>query len=374
MSGNADVGLVISGEPLLTPTVGLGVYTSRLIAGLLRHGGIDFRIVVDESLRGRLSELPEQRCIFIQSPRSPHPISRQLARAGRTVNVVERDYPHAIFHSPAPFWSTRRPAKTVVTLHDCIYRHFPRYLGALRWRKLLAVASERFAAASSLVLTDSEFSKADLVENAGIPATKLKVLYPWVNAHKVDTGAVEQYRSDKRLPERFWLYVGGYDYRKNVELLVAAYAQACCEVNCPPLVLAGTIPKRKTRPFSDPIGVAQRCGVRDKLVLLGRVAEGDMPLLYRAATLLVFPSLCEGFGLPPAEAIAVGTPVLVSDVSSLPEVVEPAHCRFVPTSKRALCEKLVYAADAPEAFRARMRSEFTEGYAISHYRELLRKI
>ena len=374
MIASERVELVISGEPLLTPTVGVGVYTARLIAALLRHSDVNFRVIVDHSLRGQVSALPEDRCSFIRSPQWPHPILRQLQRAHWTMQVVRHEYPNAIFHSPAPFWSSYRAAKTVVTLHDCIYRHFPAYGGLLGWRKLFAIACEHFAAASTLVLTDSEFSKVDLATSTSIPEGKLKVLYPWVTAEAAARELVEEYLLQRKLPQRFWLYVGGYDYRKNVEFLLRAYADACRACECQPLVLAGEIPARKRPPYSDPIGVAQRCGVLDKLVLLGRVAETEMALLYRAAGLLVFPSLYEGFGLPPAEAMAVGTPVLTSNTSSLREVVASEHCRFDPYNRGELRDKLVQAARAPQSFKVTLRSEFTEHYGIARYLELLRTI
>jgi glycosyltransferase involved in cell wall biosynthesis len=372
VSGREEIQLVIGGEALLTSMVGVGVYTARLLTGLVQ-ASIGFRVLVDESLRGCL-EIPDQNCVFLPASHLPHPLLRQIQRANTATALAIRNFPTAIFHSPAPFWSWRRPAKTIVTLHDCIYRHYPAYLGFARWRKLFAVATERYAAESNVVLTDSEFSKTDLTENAGIAAGKLKVLHPWVPLQPVDTTDVATFRLRNGLPARFWLYVGGYDYRKNVELLIEAYAAAIKMAKCPPLVLAGEVPNRTERPYSDVRGAIQHFGIASECVLAGGIASEDMPALYAAADLLVFPSLYEGFGLPAIEAISAGTPVLVSDASSLPEIVTPPHCRFDPRSSNQLRDKLVQAAKDPGTFRCELNEEFTERYAIGRYLELLQTI
>jgi glycosyltransferase involved in cell wall biosynthesis len=170
------------------------------------------------------------------------------------------------------------------------------------------------------------------------------------------------------LPSRFWLYLGGYDYRKNVERLIEAYSHARRDASCPPLVLAGAIPAQTAPPYSDPLGKARAAGLTTTEVIFpSSIATADLPGLYAAAELLVYPSLYEGFGLPPAEAMAVGTPVLVSDTSSLPEVVPRAECRFDSQSASALVEKLKSAATDPGQFHCALHEEFHEAYALGRY-------
>lgn len=377
-NGRSAIDLLVSGEPLLHPTVGTGVYTSRLVAGLVRKGMANFRVLLDSSLREKVSDLPEEFLLFLPSSRLPHPILRQLQRAKRAADFAIGNYPDAVFHSPAPFWCSRRPRKTVVTLHDCIQRHFPKYLGRNPLRRWLAFAAERFAAASEMVLTVSNYSAADLADNARIPKEKLRVIHNWVGSEYcrsvIQGSDVELVRRKLELPARYWLYVGGYDYRKNVELLVEAYAAASKLANCPPLVLAGKIPARTKRPYADILGAVRRSGVTSNFVLTGKIAAADMPGLYAAADLLVFPSLYEGFGLPVIEAIAAGTPVLVSDATSLPEIVPSSECRFDPRSPAALRDKLIEAAGNPQKFKCALDERFTETYAINEYLGLIRSL
>ena len=378
VSSDKHVELVINGEPLLAPTGGLGVYTARLIRGLLRHTDLNFRVLLDASLRGGVADIPEGICTFLRSSRLPHPVLRQLARSHRVVDCAKTQYPNAIFHAPAPFWSSQRPQRTIVTLHDCIYRHFPKYLGRFPLRRRLAFATERYAASSRLVLTVSNYSAKELCECGGIPAQKIRVLYNWVSPEfereSISAEQVEAIRTRFQLPQRFWLYVGGYDYRKNVELLISAYSAATRELDCPPLVLAGAVPSQTSPPYSDVLGAVRRNRVESQVILTGSISAADLPPLYRGAELFIYPSLYEGFGLPVIEAIAAGTPVIASGTSSLGEIIEKPECRFDPLSVQAITAKLVQAADHPATFRCTLRPEFVETYAIARYVELIRSI
>jgi glycosyltransferase involved in cell wall biosynthesis len=377
-SGAEDVRLVLSGLPLAHPTVGLGVYTIRLIRGLLRSpSSPPFRVLLPASLRGDLLGIPGSITVpFCDKRTLPHPLLRQVTLSCRLASVVNEHFPQAIFHSPAPFWSIRRPARTIITLHDCIYRHFSHYEGRFGIRRSLNRAAERYAADAAAVFTVSQFSANDLSRTAGIPASKIRVLYNWLgpeyeNVDRTGDGSAH-IRSKFGLPERFWLYVGGYDYRKNVEHLIEAYAIARRKAQCPKLVLAGAIPARTSKPFSDPVGRARAAGLTPSEVLaLGDVAAADLPQLYAAAELFVYPSLYEGFGFPPLEAMAVGTPVLVSNSSSLIEVVPRSECRFDPCSAPAIAEKLKAAATCAAQFRCELRPEFLESYAIERYLKVI---
>lgn len=370
-----SVPLILSGEALRNPHVGVGVYAQRLIRGLLCHPAApEFRVAIEEGWQTGLSDLPESLFLKIAPLRGlPHPLLHQIAFGTRLGGLMRRRFPETILHAPGPMWAPRGPARLVVTLHDCIYRHFPLYLGRFWLRRWLAQATERFAAGAARVLTVSQFSADELARHARIPREKLRVIYNWVGpefALADRAAAAAEVRRKYQLPERFWLYLGGYDYRKNVGFLLEAYAAARQSAVCPPLVLAGAIPRQTQPPYSDPVGKAAALGLREAEVHFpGSIAGDDLPGLHAAAELLVYPSLYEGFGLPPAEAMAVGTPVLVADTSSLPEVVTRPECRFDPRALPSLVEKLVAAARAPQAFRCPLRPEFREAVAIERYLE-----
>lgn len=376
MSGPAPE-LILNGLGLANPFVGQGVYALRLIEGLRRRAGnVRWKVVAPAGYAALRQFLRAEEFEGLEG-RAPH--AHELIAhpywMHRVADHVRARFPGTIFHSPSAFWALRRPARSVVTMHDCIYRSFPRYLGKSVARRLLAEATERWAMRADRVLTDSEFSRQDLAARAGLPAEKIEVLYAWVDEASFtppEEGALAALRERLGLPERFWLYVGGFDYRKNVDFLLRAYAaHRRRHPGAPPLVLAGRIPA-PSPVICDVRAVLAAEGLREDAVLFpGLIEHADLPNLYRAAALLIYPSLMEGFGLPPAEAMAVGTPVLVADASSLPEVVRRAECRFDPRRAAALEERLAQAQADETAFRVSLPVEFTEAGGMPRYLGLL---
>ncbi len=366
--------LVISGLGLANPFVGQGVYALRLLEGLRRRRpDLAFRVLAPASftaLRDLLT--PEEFVPLAGSPPHPHELVAHPYWMNRLAARAQRDFPDAVFHSPSPFWALAQPARSIVTLHDCIYRTFRKYLGQFVVRRLLVEATERWAARARTVLTDSEFSATDLAERTGIPREQIRVLFPWVDERSFeprDEARISALRERLGLPERFWLYLGGYDYRKNVEFLISSYAVLHrSHPWLPPLVLAGRIPTGRSDVSCDVAGAIRAAGLpADALLMPGLIEHADLPDLYRAASLLIYPSLMEGFGLPPAEAMAVGTPLLVADASSLPEVVRRSECRFDPRDESGLVARLRAAAENEGAFRCAFPPEFREDHGISAY-------
>jgi glycosyltransferase involved in cell wall biosynthesis len=367
--------LVINGTPLGAPYVGVGTYTLRLILGLARAGKTDFRVLVPRELEQVTEMLPEGCRVFVEG-RSPteNAVAKNLYWMEKVAAAAARDHATAVFHSPGPFWSRHRPAQRAVTLHDCIYRRFPKYLGRLLVRRWLARATERYAAGGQLVLTDSECSARDLHELAGIPAEKIRVLYPWADPRFNPAFAgteAPRVREKYRLPARFFLYVGGYDYRKNVEFLLDAYAAAKRKAPLPPLVLAGRIPTRRSPVFCDVAGAMRENGLEGNVVLPGFIDDADLPGLYGACHALIYPSLYEGFGLPPVEAIACGRPALVAENSSLREIIPEARNRFATDDPAKLAELLIAVERAPDEFYCVPDARFTEGYGIEAYLKIM---
>ncbi|MFO8112689.1 MAG: glycosyltransferase family 1 protein, partial [Desulfosalsimonadaceae bacterium] len=171
------------------------------------------------------------------------------------------------------------------------------------------------------MLTDSRASREDILTHLGLVPEQV---------HAVPLAAADHYgpepapdekavRARYGLPERYVLYLGGFDVRKNLATVLATYrwvgpalGEAC------PLVIAGRLPERDTAFTPDPRRLMRHEEVDEHLVhFSGFVDEADKPALYRDAVAFVFPSLYEGFGLPPLEALACGTPVVGSDVASL---------------------------------------------------------
>lgn len=208
---------------------------------------------------------------------------------------------------------------TVVTIHDLIPLIFPQYSAGMTARlyyRLAAAAAPEAAA----ILADSAATRRDILRRLPVEPERVRVVYlglPEAWFLEPDPALVEAFLERRRLPRGYLLYLGGYDPRKNVPLLLRAYRRLAGP-GTPPLVLVGRPPRRELGRLLWELEEERR------LIATGPLSESEKPLLYRGALALVYPSLYEGFGLPPLEAMACGTPVVTTRVSSLPEVVGPA--------------------------------------------------
>ncbi len=138
------------------------------------------------------------------------------------------------------------------------------------------------------------------------------------------------------------LYLGGYDARKNVSALLHAYTWVSATLHHDyPLVLAGKIPAEDSRLFPHPRRIARQLGIEEFILTPGWIAEEDLPLLYAAATVFVYPSRYEGFGLPVLEAMACGTAVVTTDAASIPELAGPAAFQINPDDTKHLAAPIL---------------------------------
>lgn len=207
----------------------------------------------------------------------------------------------------------------VVTIYDLSFLLFSE--GFNPWKRLyLRYMTPYSARRARRVIALSRSTKSDLSRFFRIPVKKIEVIPCGVNPRfrPLNGNLISRFRQRHRLPERMILFVGTIEQRKNVSLLLEAYAQIKKDIPHA-LVLAGA----KGWGADGILAQAEELGLAD-VIFAGYVEQEELPLWYNAADLLAYPSLYEGFGLPPLEAMASGTPVLASDTSSLPEVVGDA--------------------------------------------------
>jgi glycosyltransferase involved in cell wall biosynthesis len=245
-----------------------------------------------------------------------------------------------VFHSPVNVLPLRSlPCATVVTIHDLTFIHYPQHLRPAR-RFYQRTFTPRSARAATLVITVSECTKRDLVAQVGVDPTRVRVVYPSVDARFQPCADQEQlrvFRGWHGLPDRFLLYLGTLEPRKNLRALLEAYAiLRGRDPSTPPLVLAGA----KGWYHEDLFAQVRALDLERFVVFPGYIADEKQALWYAAADLFVYPSLYEGFGLPVAEAMACGTPVVTSDVSSLPEVGGPWAVGVNPRDTAALAHAM----------------------------------
>jgi glycosyltransferase involved in cell wall biosynthesis len=256
--------------------------------------------------------------------------------------------------------------RTVVTIHDLIPVILPLYRGSLLARtytQLVAAGARR----ADAIIADSECSKRDIIQWLGIDAAHVHVIYLAANVRYrpiQDTGQIDAVRRKYALPDPstrsarsgFLLYLGGYDQRKNVRVLIEAFARLSEFYRAGyRLVLAGVKLGADSEFFPDPRRIAREVGLTsDAICYIGWVDEADKPALYASATAFLFPSIYEGFGLPPLEAMACGTPVISSNASSLPEIVGDAAITVNPSDADAWADT-IRAVLTDDARRAEMR-------------------
>jgi glycosyltransferase involved in cell wall biosynthesis len=285
------------------------------------------------------------------------------------------------------FWSPHynvpifpiRAKKRIVTIHDAYHLAFQHLLG---WKeKLYANMMFRQAACrSDAILTDSQFSKEEICRLLSISPDLVRVIYPGVDfdrfSRKASPEALKLVQKKYALPNSFFLFVGNVKPHKNLKLILDAYQQI--PIDIPLVILGKTSGLRKLDPSMQRI----ECDplLRERTYFTGEVLDEELPAFYQMATSLVFPSLYEGFGLPPLEAMAAGCPAIVSSRASLPEVCGNAAHFIDANDAIELGEAMgkiagdaVYRKELQEKGKVRAQ-QFSWGKTASQYRDVFREI
>jgi glycosyltransferase involved in cell wall biosynthesis len=218
-----------------------------------------------------------------------------------------------------PYWAAPLLCSIpqVVTIHDLIPLLLPHYSRGVKQGAYNALVSAS-ARRSTATITVSEASARDVVIHLQIPAERVHAIHHGPNFTHAATGEeVARVRERYRLPRRYFLYLGGFDKRKNLETLMAAYARYLQRGGDAGvrLVIAGRLPEGDTEFAPAPRRIARETGIAAHVDFVGWVDEEDKPALYAGATAFFFPSLYEGFGMPVLEAMQAGAPVVTSGES-----------------------------------------------------------
>jgi glycosyltransferase involved in cell wall biosynthesis len=264
-----------------------------------------------------------------------------------------------------PYWgSALWPAvPTVVTVHDLIPLLLPAYRGNLLvqlYTQMVAASARRAA----MVLTDSLASKRDIEAHLGLPPERVRSVYLGIGEQFSPEPAPEDeaVRLSYGLPDgsvpgepsRYVLYLAGHDVRKNVAVLVEAFATVAQADDDVALVIGGKLPEGDDPLFFDPRPLVEGLGISADVRFTGWVDEAHKAALYRGAACAVFPSQYEGFGLPVLEALACGAPLVTSDASSLPELLGNAGFAVAPDDVQVLAGAILSCL-VDEALAAELR-------------------
>ena len=244
-----------------------------------------------------------------------------------------------LFHTPHYVLPALTPCRSIVTIHDCIHLVFPQYLQGRIARTYARAAFWTAVHRASRILTVSEASKKDILRFFSVPPEKVTVIYNAIADHfynEPPEEEVAQVRERYQLHERFVMYAGNVKPHKNIERLIDAFVllrQTTGYDDLKLLITGSEISKYATLRRA-----VHRYNLHKHVRFLGYQSEQALAVLYRLADVFVFPSLYEGFGLPPLEAMASGTPVVVSNASSLPEVVGDAGILVNPYDAASIAD------------------------------------
>ncbi|HEY7189747.1 MAG TPA: glycosyltransferase family 1 protein [Vicinamibacterales bacterium] len=314
---------------------GIGTYIRNLLRHLARTDrSTEYVLLCGEADLGVAAQLgPNFRGVLEPSP------NYSLREQVHVPWVLRRERPD-LYHAPHYVLPAGVRCPSVVTIHDCIHLMFPQYLPN---RLAYAYArAQMWSAArrSDCILTVSEASKRDILHLFNVPPEKIVVVYNAIDSHFAVTPseeAVSRVRERYQLDHKFVLYVGNIKPHKNLVRLIEAFHQ----------LRQGELADLKLLIIGDQISklpslrrAVHRHKLHKQVRFLGYVGDDQLAILYRLASVFVFPSLYEGFGLPPLEAMASGTPVVASNVSSLPEVVGDAAVLVNPYDVDAIVDGL----------------------------------
>ena len=265
-----------------------------------------------------------------------------------------------LFHAPHYVLPALVPCPSVVTIHDVIHLLFPQYLPSRFASRYARIMIGSAVSRARLVMTVSRASKRDLLGFFDVDESKILVIPNGIDpamTRELTREEIERVRQRFQLTGRNALFVGNIKPHKNVERLIAAFAllrQDAALSDVTLIVVGDDISKYPALRRK-----VEEHGLRSHVRFFGFVPEMTLVALYRAADIFVFPSLYEGFGFPPLEAMANGTPVITSKISSLPEVVGDAALTIDPcsTEEIALAMKTLFQDGA---LRARLSSSGRE--------------
>lgn len=352
-----------------TQAWGIGIYTFNLLKNLslidneneyflISHSGLDFDLELDlpETFKHSYLKVPKS-AKYLNALRDKLFLASELK--GHKLDIVHFPNPLSLV---SDFDIGSMNKRTVITVHDLIPIHFSDsiFTGKRKILKLLYKFMLNGVRKIGHIISVSQNTKKDIESILKIRSDKISVIYEGVSeafSYVRDRSFLKSFAEKYELPERYIFYAGNFFPYKNIENLFRAIDIIRRKYDTPvPLVISGRI-----HPFfrNDISGSIDRWNLSQLVRFLEFVPLSELPYLYQLAEVFVFPSLYEGFGLPPLEALASGTPVACSSASSLPEIVGDSAILFDPHDPQDIAASIIRilsSSDLKEDLRKKGRS------------------
>lgn len=353
--------IAVNADYLAAPLTGIGRYLTQLTEAMGMVDGVnDYALLTSRPIIQRPS-LPSTFTIEEVPVTKPSERLRKLRWEQYTFPEAARKRDAKMVFVPHFAPPVRSSLPVIVTIHDMLPFALPEYrpLSAAQWLYQQVVA--KGAQSASRIITVSDFAKSEIIRYLDVREEQITVIpnAPAAQFRPVtDANRLREAQRTYHLGDRYIAYVGGFDMRKNVPLLIGAFAAMLNRTGDPTLklLLSGDPTPLGTSPlYPDWRMLPRKFGIEGR-VINTLVSEADLPAIYSAATAFVYPSMYEGFGLPPVEAMACGAPVIISDHPALREVADAAALTFplahedgvAIAATRALAEQLTRLVQSPE--------------------------
>jgi len=325
---------------------GVSEYTFHLVNEFLRLDKVNQYKLYYNSGRDISARLPvwKEKNVTVVGTRYPNKIFNYVLQkffhwpqADRLLGGVE------VYWSPhINFLSLSKTPHKFLTIHDLSFLRYPEFFNRRKnfWHQLINV--QRLVNKFDHLIAVSQNTKTDIVELLGVAPEKVSVIHSGIDNSYfpvIDIEGLERVKCRYQLPEKFILYLGNVEPRKNLGGLIRAYNElrdSRSDLSAVKLVIAGATGWKIGDIFKELLNSKYQ----EDIVFLGYVDKADKPAIYSLAAVFAYPSFYEGFGFPPLEAMACGTPVVTSNISSLPEIVGSAALTVDPHNVGAIANAL----------------------------------
>lgn len=343
-------------RPFLKEETGVGIYFKNLLFSLARIDRSNEYYLFSSSLKDRLP-----------SPKIPLFARKNFRDFPFPVKVVnffwfKLSWPPLDYffrteldltHSPIPLILPTK-GKKIVTVHDLFFMDFPQMVEGEVRKNFVSRIKDSLLEANGIVAV-SQFTRNQLIERFSIEEKKVRVIYhgldPKFNAY-ISPEEAEGIKKRFSLPPSFILFVGAIEPRKNLLNLIEALKIIHSKYKKVPLVIVG----RKSQDYKNLEKKIKQDKLESWIRMMGYLPDNEVRVFYRLASLLAFPSLCEGFGLPLIEAMASSLPIATSQASAMPEIAQDAALYFHPEDPEDIADKIIIALkdeDLRQALKAK---------------------